>query len=134
MRGPQDAGGDTTEIVRLGPRAAPNRARALAGHVSERAPEGAEAPPSRAESDVGDRQIRVTEQRRRALDAPREQVAMRRHAERLLERSGEVGLGDVAHTSQAGDGPGLVGGRVHAVPGAEETAEEVGVLGGRAHW
>jgi hypothetical protein len=40
-----------------------------------------------------------------------------------------VAGGNVAHFSQAFDGPFLVGGGVHAVFGTQEAAEEVGVLG-----
>jgi hypothetical protein len=43
------------------------------------------------ESDLGDGQVGVAEQRRGPLDAPSEQVAVRREAEGLLERAGEVG-------------------------------------------
>ena len=52
------------------------------------------------EGDLGDGQVGVAQQRRRPLDAPREQVAVRRDAEGLLERSREVGLGDAAHARQ----------------------------------
>jgi hypothetical protein len=52
-----------------------------------------------------------------------------RQAEGFLELAGEVAGGNVAHFSQAFDGPFLVGGGVHAVFGTQEAAEEVGVLG-----
>jgi hypothetical protein len=61
------------------------RRRALAGDVAERATERAEACPSGLRGDLGDRQVRFAKQRRRALDAARQQVAVRRSAERLLE-------------------------------------------------
>ena len=101
MRGADDAGGHAAELVRRGLLARPERARALAGDVAEGAPERAEALPARLEGDLGDGQVGVAEQRRRPLDAPREQVAVRRDAEGLLERSREVGLGDVRSRAPA---------------------------------
>ena len=75
--------GTRAELVRRGPLARADRARALAGDVAEGAPERAEALPAGLEGDLGDGQVGVAEQRRRPLDAPREQVAMRRDAEGL---------------------------------------------------
>jgi hypothetical protein len=115
VRGAEDTGGHAAELVRRGPPARPDRARALAGDVAEGAPERAQARPARAEGDLGDRQVSVAEQRRRPLDAPREQVPVRGDAEGLLERSREVGLGDAAHAGQPPDGPVLVRGGVHPV-------------------
>jgi hypothetical protein len=132
--GAEVAGGDAAELVRRGPRAGPDGARGLAGDVAEGAAEGAQAAPAGPKGDLGDREVGVAEERGRPLDAAGEQVAVRGEAERLLEGAGEVGGGDAAHARQAGDGPGLVGGGVHAVPGAQEAPEEIGVLGGRAHW
>lgn len=123
MRGAQDAGRHTAEILRLGPRSAAHSARALARDVAERASERAEAPPSRSESDLGDRQVRIAEQRRRAFDASREQVAVRRHAERLLERSREVSGGDATHTRESPHGPLLVRSGVHAILRPQQAAQ-----------
>jgi hypothetical protein len=44
------------------------------------------------ERDVDDRQVRITEQRPRALYPARQQIAVRRKAKRLLEAAREVGL------------------------------------------
>jgi len=128
VRGANDAAGHAAELVRLGPLARAHRARALAGDVVEGATEGAEALPARVERDLGDGHVRVAQQRHRALDAPREQVAVRGQPERLLERAREVRLGDAAHAGQAPDRPLLVRGRVHAVLRAQQTAQELGVL------
>jgi len=57
--------------------------------------------PSRVEGNLGNGPIGVAEQRRSPLDAPREQVAMRRHAEGLLEGAREMGFGDSAHSCEA---------------------------------
>ena len=108
--------------------ARPELARALAGDVAEGAPERAQAlqPVWNAISVIG--QVGVAQQRRRPLDAPREQVAVRRHAEGLLERSREVGLGDAAHARQPPDRPLLVRGGVHPVLRAQQAAQQLGVL------
>src|SRR5205085_7579059 len=63
--------------------------------------------------------------------AAREQVTMRRHAERIAERTREVRLRDATYFRQALDGPFLVGGDVHAVLRPEEAAEQIGILGHR---
>src|SRR6516164_10243438 len=81
MRGAQDADGHAPERARRRPLARPNRARALADDVAKRAPERAEAFPAGVKGDLGDRKIGVAEQCGRSLDAPSEQVAMRRDTE-----------------------------------------------------
>ena len=53
---------------------------------------------------------------------------MRRDAERLLERSREVRLGDAAHTRQSTDRPLLVRRGVHPVLRAEQATQQLGVL------
>ncbi len=53
---------------------------------------------------------------------------MGREAKGFLELAREVGRGDVAYFREALDGPFLVGGRVHAVLGAQQAAEQVGIL------
>ena len=54
---------------------------------------------------------------------------MRRHAERFFERAREMRLGGAAHASQPLNRPLFLRGRIHAVLGAEETAQQRGVLG-----
>src|SRR3954452_9052008 len=102
------ARGDLAELGRRGPRAGPDGAGALPGDVAEGPAERAQALPPGPEGDLGDGELGVAEQRRRPLDAPGEQISVRRNPERLLERPGEVGLGDIAHPGQAPDRPGLV--------------------------
>src|SRR5690349_4185593 len=87
---------NAAELACLGPLAVPDGAGTLASDVAERAPERAEARPPRLKGDLRDGQVGLAEQRLRALDAPREQVSVRRDAERLLERPREVRLGDTA--------------------------------------
>jgi chitosanase len=128
VRGIQDAHGNAPGIVHGGPRPLSDRARILAGDVAERAPERAEALPSGPERDVGDRAIGITEQRGGALDAPREQIAVRRHTEGLLERAGEMRLRHAAHAREPRDGPFLVRRRIHAVLRAQQAAQQLGVL------
>jgi hypothetical protein len=122
VRGAEVAAGHAVEFMRGGFRARPDRARTLAGDVAEDAPECAQALPARLESDLGDGQVGIAQQRRRPLNAPREQVAVRRHAEGLLERSREVGLGNAAHARQPSDGPVLTRGGVHPVFRAQKAA------------
>lgn len=55
---------------------------------------------------------------------------MRRDPEGLLERSGEVGFGDVAHPRQPPDRPRLVRGGVHPVLGPKQASQQLGVLVG----
>src|SRR6202790_190089 len=87
VRRADEAGGYAAEFVRPGPCPGPDRARAFAGDVAEGTSERSQAFPARVEGNLSDGTIGVAEQRRRPLDAPREQVAMRRYAEGLLERS-----------------------------------------------
>lgn len=119
MRRAHVAPGHAAQLVRRPPLTCPDRARALTGDVTKGAPEGAEALPARLKSDLGDREVGVPKQRRRPLDAPREQVPVRRDAEGLLEGTREVGLGDTAHPRQSPDRPLLVRGGVHPVLGAQ---------------
>jgi hypothetical protein len=118
--GDQEAGRHLVEFVRRGLFARPKLTRTLAGDVAENAPERSQAFPSRLERDVGDGQIGVTQQRLGPLDPPREQVAMRRQAEGMLEGAREVSLGDAAHARQPLDRPLLVRGDVHAVFRAQQ--------------
>jgi hypothetical protein len=115
-------------LVRGGPRPRADRARALAGDIAKDATERPQAPPAGVEGDLGDRQIAVAQQRRRPLDAPREQVAVRRDAEGLLERAGEVSLGRAADARQPPDGPVLVRSGVHPILRAQQAAQQLGVL------
>ena len=106
-------------------------ARAFAGYVAEDAPERAEAVPSRLERDLDDREVGVAEQRLGPLDAPSEQVAVRRHSECLLEGAREVRLGNAADARKASDWPFLVRGSVQSVLGAEQPTQQRGILGDR---
>lgn len=126
--GPQQAGGHAVRLVCRRLRAGADRARALAGDVAKDAPERAQALPAGVEGDLGDGPIGVAQQRRRPLDAPRQQVAVRRDAESLLERSGEVRRGHAADARQASHGPVLVRGGVHPVLRAQQAAQQPGVL------
>ena len=85
MRGADDATRHTAEPVASGSRARTHRARALTGDVTKSAAESAEALPTRLERDIRDRLVSVAQQRRGPLDAPREQVSVRRYTEGLLE-------------------------------------------------
>jgi len=131
----QEARGNAAEPIRGGPLARSDRTGILAGDVPERPPERAEACPSGLEGDLGDGEVGVAEQRLCPFDAPREQVPMRWDAEGLLERSGEVGLGHPAHAGEPPDWPLLVRGGVHPVLGAQQAAQQLGILLGmtRAH-
>ena len=64
----------------------------------------------------------------RPLDAPREQVPVRRDAEGLLERPREVSRRDAADARQPPYGPVLVRGGVHPVFRAQQAAQQLGVL------
>jgi hypothetical protein len=131
----EEARGNAAEPSRGGPLARSDRAGILTGDVPERPPERAEARPSGLEGDLGDGEVGVAEQRLCPFDAPREQVPMRWNAEGLLERSGEVGLGNPAHAGEPPDWPLLVRGGVHPVLRAQQAAQQLGILLGmtRAH-
>jgi hypothetical protein len=63
-------------------------------YVTEGTSERSQTFPARVEGNLGYGPIGIAEQRRSPLYTPGEQVAMRRYAEGLLERSREMGLGD----------------------------------------
>ena len=128
MRGADAASGYAVELVRRGPRPCPDCARAFAGYVAEGTSERSQTFPARVEGNLGDGPIGVAEQRRSPLDAPREQVAMRRYAEGLFERSREMGLGDSAHSCQPLHRPVLVRGGVHSVLRAQQPPQQFGIL------
>ena len=128
MGGTDAAGGYKAELVRRGPRPCPDSARALAGDVAEGTSKRSQTFPARVEGDLGNGPIGVAEQRRSPLDAPREQVSMRRYAEGLLERPREMGLGDSAHSCQALHRPVLVRSGVHSVLRAQQAAQQLWVL------
>ena len=131
LRSADEAGRHALQFVQRRLLARTQVARVHAENVAERTPERPQALPAGLESDVGDRQVRVAQQRRGPLDPAREQIPVRRQAERLLERPREVRLGHAAHARQAADRPFLVRGGVHAVLGAEQAAQEVGGLAWR---
>ncbi|HUA90393.1 MAG TPA: hypothetical protein VL994_13225 [Steroidobacteraceae bacterium] len=124
---PQEAQRHACRIARRGALAPAHRARTDAGDVAEGPPEGTEALPARGERDLGHRQLRLAQQRGGALDAQGEQVAVRRHPEGVAERTREVRGGQSADGGQAPHRPALVRGGVHAVPRAQQAAQEVGV-------
>src|SRR3546814_4052669 len=90
LGGTEEAAGHLFERVRGGLFARTQFARALAGDVAEGAPERAQAVPTGLQCDVEDGHVRVAQQRGGAFDPAREQVAVRRHAEGILERAREV--------------------------------------------
>src|SRR4029077_19273198 len=90
MRRAEEAGGHAAEFVCRSPLADPDGPWARAGNVAEGAAESAQALPARVEGDLGDRQVRVAEQRHRPFNAAGEQVPVRRDAEGLFERSREM--------------------------------------------
>ena len=85
MRGAQETGRHHAAILRRAACALTDGTRARAGDVMEDSAEGTQTLPASLECDVGDGQIRIAQQRHGALDAPREQVAMRWNAEGLPE-------------------------------------------------
>jgi hypothetical protein len=128
VRGADKAGGYTAELVLRASRPGPYRAGAFAGDVAKGTSERSQTFPARGKGDLGDEPIGITEQRRSPLDAPREQVAMRRYSEGLLERSREMSRRDSAHACQPLHWPILVRGSVHPVLRAQQTAQQLGVL------
>jgi len=92
MRGADNASRHARERVRQRPLVRSNHAGALTDDVAECASERAETLPSGLKSDIGDRKVGIAEQRRRPLDAPAQEVAMWRGAERFFERSREMGF------------------------------------------
>ena len=138
MGGAHDARRHACQGLRGRACARADRAGTLPGDVAKRAAERPEALPAGLERDLDDRHLGVPKQRHRTLDAPRKQVAVRRHAEGLLERTREMRLGNAAHFRQPPDRPGLVRGRVHAIFRAQQAAQEFRVLRWchwpRVHW
>ena len=129
MGGTEKARWHAVEPLQHGAFAHTQLARTLAGDVAERAAERAQASPAGVERDLGDGKVGVAEQRLRALDPPRQQVAVRGDAEGLLERAREVRLGDGADAREPLDRPLLVRGGVHLVLGAQQAPQQLGVLG-----
>jgi hypothetical protein len=124
VRGAQEAGRHALRFVRPRPHAGAYLAGTLAGDVPEHAPESAEALPACLEGDRGDGQAGIAQQRRRALDAPCQQVTMRWQAEGLLEGTCEVGRGDATHPREPLHRPGLLRGGVHAVFRAQQATQQ----------
>jgi len=125
LRGTEEAGRHVAQPCRIRPRRGAHRARTAAGNVAEDAPEGAEAAPAGIEGNVGDGPVGIAQQCHRPFDAAREQVAMRRHAEGLPEGAREVRRRHAAHARQPRYRPVLLRGRVHAVPGAQQAAQQI---------
>lgn len=129
MRGGNDAGGNTGEAGCVLAGSLADVPGTVAGHVTERATEGAQAAPARVEGNLADGHLRVPEQGAGPLDAAREQVAMRRQSEGFLELAREVRGRNMAHLRQARDGPFLVRRPVHAVLRPQQAAKECWILG-----
>jgi len=128
VRGADDACRHGFQRFRSCPCAGADGARTLPRDVAERPPERSQALPTGLEGDFDDGHFGVPKQRHRTLDAPRQQVTMRRHAECLLERAREMRLGYAAHFRQPPDRPGLVRGAVHAIFRAQQAPQEFRVL------
>src|SRR5919204_5313815 len=88
--GAQDAGRNA-RVGGGGRKGGAVRGRGLPVGAREAGGEGADAPQPDGEADVGDRAVGGTEQRGRPLEAPREQIAVRRLAEGAAELPAEVG-------------------------------------------
>src|SRR5690554_4335502 len=82
LRGADKAMGNRLEPVRLRAFARSQLGGILAGDIAEHAAERAQAVPAGLEGNIGDRCIGVAQQRLGPFDPARQQVAMRRHAER----------------------------------------------------
>ena len=124
-----DACRDVAQAIRRGFSLFADITRTAAGDVAERAAESAEASPASVKCDLADRHLSVAKQGLGFFDAAGEQVSVGWKSESFLELAREVRGGDVADLGEALHGPLLVGGGVHAVLGAQQAAEEVGVLG-----
>jgi hypothetical protein len=104
--------------------ARPELAWAFAGDVAEDATECPEAVPAGLEGDLGNGMVGVAQQRLRALDPARQQVAVWRQAKGRFERSCEVGLGNATDPRQPRYGPLLMRGGIHPILCAQQPAEE----------
>jgi hypothetical protein len=105
-------------------------ARTLACYVPKDASERSEAVPASLERDLGHRQVGVPQERLCPFDAARQQIAVRRNSEGILERSGKVRLGSPAHPREALDRPFLMRCGVHRVFRAQQAAQQLRVLVG----
>ena len=123
MRGAEDAGGYAAEFARSSPCANTDRTWLFTGDVAKNTSERAQALPARLKGDLGNGQVAVAQQRYGPLNAPSQQVPMRRDAKGIFEGSREVRLGNMAHTCQPPDRPVFVRGGIHAVLRAQQTAQ-----------
>ncbi|UPT64188.1 MAG: hypothetical protein M0D54_06520 [Hyphomonadaceae bacterium JAD_PAG50586_4] len=101
---------------------------AIACDVLKDTAKRAKAAPTRLKSDLDDGHLGVAQHGLGPFDAARQQVTMRRHAEGVLERAGEMRLRDAADIGQPLDRPFLMRSRVHAILGAEQAAQQGGIL------
>jgi hypothetical protein len=136
-RGAENAGRHAAKLAGARAVRRPAGARAAAGNVAEGAPKRTQTSPAGVEGDLGYRELRVAQQRRRPFDASRQQVPMWREAKRLLERAREVCRGDAAHARKPHDGPLLVRGGIHPILGAQQATRQLrglmaGLCGARA--
>src|SRR5215813_1768497 len=112
------AGGN--QRVRLGWR----KGRAIRGwrqpmHAPEAAGERANRAEADGHADFGDRAVRVAQQRRGALEAPRKQVRVRRLAKGAAEFANEVGAREASRLGQVVDAERLEVTGVGEVLGAQ---------------
>ncbi|KAG1245369.1 hypothetical protein G6F65_021267 [Rhizopus arrhizus] len=104
----------------------------------ENAAERAQALPAGRKGYVGDAELGIAQQRDGLFDPARQQIAVRRKAKSPLEGTREIGLRDPTDLRQPADRPGLVRGGIHAVFGAQQTAQQGSILqwlrSGRTRW
>ena len=101
--------------VRNRPFARSKLSRALTGDVPENPSKGSKTVPAGSERDLCNGQLGVAKQRCGSLHTAREQVAVWRQAEGLLELAREVRDRDRAHLCQPVDGPLLMGRAIHPI-------------------
>ncbi len=97
---------------------------ALAGDIPEDATEGTKAAPSCLEREVDHGKIGVAQQCPGTLDPAGQQIAMRRQAERRLERSGKMRRRDAADRGKSLHRPSLMRCCIHGVLGAQQPAQQ----------
>lgn len=126
MRSGDEAVRHTVQHLRLRPHPGAKVGRASAGDVPENATKGAEAVPAGHERNLGDGHVGVAEQRGRAFDPQREEVAMRRRSERRFERSREMRWRNAGDLSQSTNGPGFVRSGIETIARAQQPAQQCG--------
>ena len=125
MRGTEETGRYEADLMPRGAGLLADGTRACAGDVAEDTPKRTETSPAGPEGNIGDGQLRIAQQGGRAFDAPREQVAMRRNAKGLFERTREVGRRHATHSRQPLHRPILMRCGVHAVLRTQQAAQQL---------